>query len=142
MTLEEPEKTPEIPTESKYADDFKFWRIGTDFHHLLIQIQIAITNLQTLCLKYNWAYVKSAYNRLTLYPDLSPHLALQLYKAFIRSKLEFGCTVWGFRIHNAKHLKLLESAQRGAASLILKTMKSIPTDRLEQNYQYFLLIYT
>ena len=62
---------------------------------------------------------------------MSPHLALQLYKAFIRSKLKFGCTVWGFRIHNAKHLKLLESAQRGAASLILKTMQSSPTDGLE-----------
>ena len=51
MTLEEPEQTPEIPTESKYADNFKFWRVGTDFYHLLIQIQIAITNLQTWCLK-------------------------------------------------------------------------------------------
>ena len=30
-----------------------------------------------------------------------------------------------------KHLKLLESAQRAAMSLILKTMKSIPTDALE-----------
>ena len=40
MTLEEPEQTPEIPTKSKYADDFKFWRIGKDFYHLLIQIQI------------------------------------------------------------------------------------------------------
>ena len=71
---------------------------------------------------------KIAYNRLILYLDLSPHLALQLYKAFIRSKFEFGCTAWGFRIHNAKHLKLLESAQRCATSLILKTMKSTPTD--------------
>ena len=52
MTLEEPEQTPEIPTESKYADDFKFWRIGTDFYHLLIQIQIAIINLKTGCLKW------------------------------------------------------------------------------------------
>ena len=74
---------------------------------------------------------KRAYKRLTLYPDFSLHLAFQLYKAFIRSNLEFGSTVWGFRIHNAKHLKLLESAQRGASSLILKTMKSIPTDGLE-----------
>ena len=183
MTLEESEQTPEIPTESKYADDFKFWRIGTDFYHLLIQIKIAIINLQTWCLKWQKStnisktnYIifydkkklppppsipvtingssltkvkakrvlgiiidvehitqkcKRADNRLTLYPDLSPHLALQLYKAFIRSKLEFGCTVRGLRIHNAKHLKLLESAQRAAASLILKTMKSIPTDSLE-----------
>ena len=47
MTLEEPKakQTPEIPTVSKYADDFKFWRIGTDFYHLLIQIQTAIINL-------------------------------------------------------------------------------------------------
>ena len=84
---------------------------------------------------------KRAYNRLTLYPDLSPHLALQLYKAFLRSKIEFDSNLWSFRKHNAKHLKLLESAQRGAASLILKTMKSTPTDRLEQKHQYFLLIY-
>ena len=74
---------------------------------------------------------KIAYHRLTLYPDLSPYVALQLYIAFIRYKFEFGCTVWGFRIHNAKHLKLLETAQRGATSLILKTMKSTPTDALE-----------
>ena len=47
MTLEEHKQTPEIPTESKYADDFKFWRIGTDLSHLSIQIQIAIINLQT-----------------------------------------------------------------------------------------------
>ena len=74
---------------------------------------------------------KIPYNRLSLYPDLSPQLALQLYKTFIRAKLEFGCTVWGFRIHNVKHLKLLESAQKGATSMILKTMKSTPTDALK-----------
>ena len=82
---------------------------------------------------------KMAYNRLTLYPDLSPHLALQLYKSSITSKLEFGCTVSGFRIHNAKHLKLLESAQRGAASLVLKTVKSNPTDGLESELSILLI---
>ena len=41
-----------MPTESKYEDDFEFWRIGTDFYHLLIQIQIAINHLQTWCLKW------------------------------------------------------------------------------------------
>ena len=191
MTLEEPELTPEIPTESKYADDLKLRRIGTDFYHLLKQVQIAIINLQTWCLKWQISinfsktnYIifddkkklpippsipltingsslvrvkakrvlgiiidenltftphvenitqnfKMAYNRLNLYPDLSPHLALQIYKAFIISKLDFGCSVWGFRIHNAKHLKLLESAQRDAASLILKRMKFTTTDGLE-----------
>ena len=38
MALEKPEQTPEIPTESKYAGNFKFWRTGTDFYNLLIQI--------------------------------------------------------------------------------------------------------
>ena len=192
ITLEEPKQTPEIPTESKYADNFEFWRIRADTtNHLLIQTQIAIISLQSWCLKWQMSinisktnYIvfydkkklppppsisvtinrscltkvkakrvlgiildedltftphiehitqkcKIAYNRLTLYPDLSPHLALQLYKVFIRSKLEFGCTVLGFRIHSAKHLELLESAQRVATSLILKTMKSTPTDGLE-----------
>ena len=192
ITLEEPKQTPEIPTESKYADNFEFWRIGADTtNHLLIQTQIAIISLQSWCLKWQMSinisktnYIifydkkklppppsipvtingssitkvkakrvlgiiidedltftphvkhitqkcKMAYNRLTLYADMSPHLTPQLYTAFIRFKLEFDCSVWGFTIHNAKHLKLLESAQRGAASLILKTIKSNPTDGLE-----------
>ena len=154
MTLQEPKQTPEIPTESKYANDFKFWRTGTEFY-LLIQIQIAIINLQTWCLEWQISinisktnYItfydkktlppppipvtinrssltklkakrvlgiiidedltftphiehitqkwKIAYNRLTLYSTLSSHLALELSKAFIRSKLEFSCTVWFF----------------------------------------------
>ena len=33
---------------------------------------------------------RSAYNRLTSYPDLSPNVALELYKAYIRSRLEYG----------------------------------------------------
>ena len=52
MTLQEPKQTPEIPTESKYADDFEFWRIGADFYYLLIQTQIALINLQIWCLKW------------------------------------------------------------------------------------------
>ena len=51
MTLEAPKQTPKMPTESRYVNDFEFWRIGTDFYHLLIQTQIAIINLQTWCLK-------------------------------------------------------------------------------------------
>ena len=52
MTLGEPEQTPEIPLGSKYANDFKSWRIGTDFYHLLIQIQMAIINLKSWFLKW------------------------------------------------------------------------------------------
>ena len=61
---------------------------------------------------------KIAYNRLTLYLYLSPHLALQLYKAFIRSKLESGCNVWGFRIHIDLHLEELQ--QHEAVKLMIK----------------------
>ena len=74
---------------------------------------------------------KQAYNRLTLFPDLNPNLAVQLYKSYIRSKLEYGCIVWGHSIYKKNHVAMLESAQKGALSLILCTLKSTPTDALE-----------
>ena len=170
MTTEEVEQLEARPQESKYANDFNFWRIAKDFYSLLIQIQIAIINLQSWCKKrqietnptktkykvfYNKkkllplpflpveidevpvskvtnkralgiiidedlsftphiAFItkkyKQAYNRLTLFPSLNPHLALQLYKSFIRSRLEFGSIVWGFKLYQREDLKMLESA--------------------------------
>ena len=74
---------------------------------------------------------KQAYNRLTLFPDLNPNLAVLLYKSYIRSKLEYGCIVWGHSIYKKNHVAMLESAQKGALSLILRTLKSTPTDALE-----------
>ena len=47
--------------------------------------------------------------------------------------------VLGYIIHNAKHLNFFESAQRGAASMILKTMKSTPTDGPESELSIFLI---
>ena len=64
---------------------------------------------------------KTAYNRLTLHPDLLPHQALQLHKAYIRTKLEYGCIIWGHTIYQ-KNMKQPEDAQVGALSLILRTM--------------------
>ena len=52
MTLQESKKTHELPTESKQAYDFEFWRIEADLYHLLIQTQIAIIFIQTWCLKW------------------------------------------------------------------------------------------
>ena len=52
MTTEEVEQLEAIPQESKYADDFNIWRIAKYFYSLLIQIQIAIKNLQSLCKKW------------------------------------------------------------------------------------------
>ena len=74
---------------------------------------------------------KQAYNRLILFPDLNPNLAGQLYKFYIRLKLEYGCNVWGHSIYKKNHAAMLESAQKGALSLILRTLKSTPTDALE-----------
>ena len=39
--------------------------------------------------------------------------------------------MWGFKLYQREHLKMLESAQRGALSLILRTMRSTPTEALE-----------
>ena len=74
---------------------------------------------------------KQAYNSLTLFPSLYPHLALQLYKSFICSRLEFGSIVWGFKLYQREHLKMRESAQRGVLSLILRTMRSPSIEALE-----------
>ena len=73
---------------------------------------------------------RSAYNRLTLYPDLAPNVDLQLYKAYIRSRLEYGCMIWSYKIHQKNHMKKLESAQRGTLSLILRTMNSPPANAI------------
>ena len=73
MALEEPKQTPEIPTASKYADNFEFWRIGTDFYHLLIQTQIAIINLQTWCLKWQISINISKTNYVMFYGKKNSH---------------------------------------------------------------------
>ena len=53
MTTEEVEQLEATPhQESKYADHLNFWRIAKDFYSLLIQIQIAIINLQSWCKKW------------------------------------------------------------------------------------------
>ena len=180
------------PRESKYADDVEFWRVHSDIFQVIIDIQIAILNLQEWCAKWrisintsktnymifyskkntkssppqipltidgdslkvvssqrvlgiiiddNLSFTphienivrkcKQAYSRLTRFPDMRPDLAVQLYKSYIRSKLEYGAVVWGHTIHTQKHLKLLDEAQRGALKLILRGMKSTPTDALE-----------
>ena len=74
---------------------------------------------------------RSAYNRLTLCPDLAPNVALQLYKAYIRSRLEFRCIIWGYKIHQKNLMKKLESSQEGTLSLTIRTMNSTPTNAIE-----------
>ena len=74
---------------------------------------------------------KAAYNRLTLHPELLPQQALQLYKAYVRTKLEYRCIIWGHTIYHKNHMKQLEDAQRSALSVILRIMKSTPLEAIE-----------
>ena len=52
MKTEEVEQVEARPQESKYGDDFNFWRTVKCFYSLIIQIQIAIINLQLWCTKW------------------------------------------------------------------------------------------
>ena len=39
-----------------------------------------------------------------------PDLAVQIFKSFILSKLEYGSIIWGHTIYTDKHCRLLEAA--------------------------------
>ena len=52
MTAEERNKSDNESNESKYADDFNFWRSHNIYHTLLGSVQLAISNLQTWCSKW------------------------------------------------------------------------------------------
>ena len=54
MTVEEEASIEQKPNESKYADDFNFWKTHKNFFTLLINIQLAIINLQTWCSKWQF----------------------------------------------------------------------------------------
>ena len=52
MTTEEQNKSDNKSNESKYADDFNFWRLHNNYYSLLVNIQLAIINRQTWCSKW------------------------------------------------------------------------------------------
>ena len=55
LTLEEEKPQSQVklkPQESKYADHVEFWRTHKNYYQLLINIQLAIVNLQSWC--YKW----------------------------------------------------------------------------------------
>ena len=179
------------PRESKYAADDEFWKVHTNIFQAILDMQIAIINLQTWCSKWHISintmktmymifcnkkntpappqipltihgttlkkvssqqvlgiiidenltftphieYItnrcKKAYNKLTLFPDMRPELAVQISKSFICSKLEYGSIVWGSTLYTNRHHRFLEAAQESALILILRAMKSTTTEALE-----------
>ena len=60
MTAEEKNKSGNESNESKYADDFNFWRLHNNYYTFLDNFQFAITNLQTWSSKWQilWTYPK------------------------------------------------------------------------------------
>ena len=58
-------------------------------------------------------------------------VAVQIFKSFIHSKLEYGSIIWGHTIYKDKHRRFLEAAQKSALMLILRAMKSNPTEAFQ-----------
>ena len=55
LTLQEEKPQSQVklkPQESKYADNVEFWRTHKNYYQLLINIQLAIVNLQLWCCKW------------------------------------------------------------------------------------------
>ena len=74
---------------------------------------------------------KKACNRLTLFPDMWPDPAVRIFISLIQPKLEYGGIIWGHTTCTDKHYRLLEAAQESALMLILRAIKSNPTEALE-----------
>ena len=84
------------------------------------------SHIECICTK-----ARKSYGRLAATPMLSPANYVTICKSFIRSRFEYCCAAWSHRIYYNSNLKLLESTQRGALSLILRSFKSSPTVALE-----------
>ena len=52
MTAEEKNKSDNKSNESKYTDDFNFWRLHNNYYTPLVNVQLAIINHQTMCSKW------------------------------------------------------------------------------------------
>lgn len=68
---------------------------------------------------------EKAYNRLTLFPDMRRDLAFQIFKPFIRSKIEYGSIIWGHAMYRDEHCTFLEAAHKSVLTLILVAMEYI-----------------
>ena len=70
LTLEEEKPQSQVklkPQESKYADDVEFWRTHKNYYQLLINIQLAIVNLQSWCYKWHISLNISKTNYMVFY---------------------------------------------------------------------------
>ena len=78
-------------------------------------------------IKHICMQARKSYSQLAAFPNLPLSTLKTLYKSFIRSKLEYCCSVWGPKLHLHNNLQNIKSVQRGALSLILRPFKSTTT---------------
>ena len=71
MTAEEKNKSGNESNESKYVDDFNFWRLHNNYYTFLDNFQFAITNLQTWSSKWQIPLNISKTNYLVFYDKKS-----------------------------------------------------------------------
>ena len=84
-----------------------------------------------LHIEYICTKARKSYGCVAAIAMLFPANYVTTYKSFIRSHLEYCCATWSHRIYHNSNLKLLESRQREALSLLLRSFKSTPTVALE-----------
>ena len=82
-------------------------------------------------IKHICMQARKSYSQLAAFPNLPLSTLKTLYKSFIRSKLEYCCSVWRHKLYLHNNLQNIGSVQRGALSLILQPFKSTPTIALE-----------
>ena len=111
---------------------------GTPLKKVSSQRVLGITIDEDLTLTPHVEYItsrcKEAYNRFTLFPDMRTDFAVQVFKSFICSKLEYSNIIWVYTIYTDKHRRPSEAAQKCALTLILNGLQS---DKLNGDGQIF-----
>jgi hypothetical protein len=74
---------------------------------------------------------KNSANILLQLTSLNVRSTINLYKAFCRSKLEYGVLIWGHSITNQGNFDKLQSAQRHGLRTIINASPSTPTAPLQ-----------
>ena len=79
MTAEEQNKSDNKSNESKYADDFNFWRLHNNYYTLLVNVQLAIINLKTWCSKWQIS-LNISETKYMVFCDKKTHHHHQIYQ--------------------------------------------------------------
>ena len=99
--------------------------------HVTAKRMLGVILDEKLTFKYHIKHIclqaRKSYSQLAAFPNLLLSTLKTLYKSFIRSKLEYCCSVWGPKLYLHSNLQNIKSVQRGALSLILRPFKSTTT---------------